>query len=357
MNHRENILAAMRREKPDRVPFQLSLCPSLIKELKRRYGTDDVVTAFDMPVRYIDFPLSENKIDYSEYHKDVNDISYIDEWGVGHKYGSVGHFTRMLHPMKDFTEPEQVWNFPTPNVLEDERWAKVEKMVEETHAEGRAAAFMAVQVFEPAWYLRGLDNLLADMLVDEDMAAACLEKMTQLQCSIAEKAAQAGVDIIIFGDDVGTQKSLMMSIELWRKWIKPTTAAVIKAAKRARKDVLALYHSDGVINDIIPELIEIGVDILNPVQPECVDPILIKKIYGDKLSFWGTIGTQTTMPFGSPEDVKRTVREMIETVGNNAGLVLAPTHVLEPEIPWENIEAFLAAVKEYGQYCRKENVL
>ena len=112
-----------------------------------------------------------------------------------------------------------------------------------------------------------------------------------------------------------------------------------------------MYHSDGVIYDIIPELIEIGVDVLNPVQPECVDPVLLKQQYGNKLSFWGTVGTQTTMPFGSPQDVRDTVRHMIETVGDGGGFLIAPTHLLEPEVPWENIEAFVQAVREFGTFA------
>jgi uroporphyrinogen decarboxylase len=101
---------------------------------------------------------------------------------------------------------------------------------------------------------------------------------------------------------------------------------------------------------IIPDLIEIGVDILNPVQPECMDPGRIKGQYGDRLSFWGTIGTQTTLPFGTPGDVEDAVKRNIATVGVGGGLLLAPTHMIEPEVPWENIEALIAAVKKYGSY-------
>ncbi len=124
----------------------------------------------------------------------------------------------------------------------------------------------------------------------------------------------------------------------------------IAAAKSVKPDMLAFYHSDGDIRDIIPELIEIGVDVLNPVQPECMDPRAIKSKYGDRLSFWGTIGTQTTLPSGTPDDVRRQVREMIDTVGDGGGLVLAPTHLVEPEVPWENLMAFVDEAKRYGIY-------
>jgi len=350
MNHRDNMIAAMRRQPCERVPFYFDLCPSLREEMKRRYGTDDVAEVFDMPMQYIGLPSSSHPIDHRAYHKDPDALSYMDEWGVGYIRGSIAHFAKFVSPMADYDDPRQVEAYPFPDVMDEERWAKVDQRVKAAHEAGRAAVFSAIQVFEPAWYLRGLDNLLADFLCDEEMAQACMDKMTHIKCQMAERAARAGVDMIVFGDDVGTQRALMMSVETWRRWVKPATAATIAAAKKANPDVLALYHSDGVIDDIIPELIEIGVDILNPVQPECVDPVKLKAMYGDRLSFWGTIGTQTTMPFGTAEDVRNTVRHMIETVGKGGGLTIAPTHLLEPEVPWENVEALVQAVKEFGCY-------
>ena len=348
MDHRTNLIAAMRRQPHERVPFQFSLCDSLRQEMIRRYGTDDIVHTFDMPVVYLELPPSEHPIDHRRFHRHPEELTSIDEWGVGYKQGSVAHFARFISPMADFDDPQQVWDYPFPDVTEPARWETFKKQVDAAHAEGRMAAYFGLMVFEPAWYLRGLENMLSDFLCDEEMAAACMGKMTQAQCLIAEQAAKAGVDLILFGDDVGTQRALMMSIETWRRWVKPATAATIAAARSVNPDILVLYHSDGVIYDIIPELIEIGVDILNPVQPECVNPVLLKKMYGDRLSFWGTIGTQTVMPFGTPQDVRETIRRMIETVGAGGGLCVAPTHLLEPEVPWENIEAFVQAMRDFG---------
>ncbi len=350
MTHRENLLAAMRREACESVPFQFTMCDSLLEQLEQKYGSKDFVQIFDMPVQYVYLPKPDKMLDYSHYHKHADKLSFIDEWGVGHTLGSVGHFTHFHSPMAEFEAPEEVEDYPFPDVLNEKRWEEVKKQVDKAHAEGRASAYFAIQVFEPAWYLRGLDNLLADMLVDEEMAAACMDKMCKIQCEVAKKAAATGVDIIVFGDDVGAQNALMMSKETWRKWIKPATKATIDAAKSVNPNVLAFYHSDGTINDIIEELIEVGVDILNPIQPECMDPIEIKNLYGDRLSFWGTVGTQTTMPFGSPQDVKDCVRDMIQNVGKGGGLCIAPTHLLEPEVPWENFEAFIEAVREYSKY-------
>jgi uroporphyrinogen decarboxylase len=124
----------------------------------------------------------------------------------------------------------------------------------------------------------------------------------------------------------------------------------IRSALEINPKVHIFYHSDGDIEEIIPDLIEIGVDVLNPIQPECMDPAAIKKKYGDRLALWGTIGIQHTMPFGTPEDVKQEVKERIATAGRGGGFVIAPSHEFEPEVPWENILAFFQAVEEYGKY-------
>jgi len=133
---------------------------------------------------------------------------------------------------------------------------------------------------------------------------------------------------------------------MWRRWFKPRLAQVIQVARRVKPDLLVEYHTDGYVEPFIPDLIEVGVNVLNPVQPECMNPAEIKHKYGDKLAFSGTVGTQTTMPFGAPQEVRRVVAERIQTVGRGGGLVLAPTRFVEPDVPWQNIEAFFGAAEE-----------
>lgn len=349
MTDRENLLRALRRDGPERVPFCFSLCPSLERKFREATGAKDYMAHFGMPLRYVDILPSDHPADYAPYYRSLPPGAVVDEWGVASVPSGNEHFVRMLHPMAGFTSPEQVRAFPMPDVLADYRWKGFAERVARVQALGLAAVYSAIQIFEPAWGLRGLENLLADMLCDGEMAAACLERMAEVKAGMSALAAAGGVDVIVFGDDVGTQKSMMMNPGLWRDWLKPGMAAAIAAAKAAKPDVVAYYHSDGVIDDIVPDLIEIGVDVLNPVQPECMDPVGMKRLYGDRLSFWGAVGTQTTMPFGSPSDVRECVKNLIETVGKGGGLVIAPTHLLEPEVPWENVEALAEAVRLYGR--------
>jgi uroporphyrinogen decarboxylase len=219
--------------------------------------------------------------------------------------------------------------------------------VKAIHDRGYAVAGELYQtIFEIAWLMRGMEKLLCDFMLNEDVAHAICEKLTELRVHQAAKFAEAGVDVIRLGDDVAAQTGAFMSLDLYRKFLKERTRRVINAARRVRPDVLIFMHSDGNIKDFIPEYIDIGVDILNPVQPECNDLEAIGRQYGGKISFWGGIGTQTTMPYGSPQDVLEAVRTVQRQLGSGGGLLLAPSHILEPEVPWENVVAFVEGARE-----------
>lgn len=201
-------------------------------------------------------------------------------------------------------------------------------------------------IFEIAWGMRSMDKLFEDMVCQPEFVEYLLKRITDTRVFQARRFAEAGVDMIRIGDDVGTQKSLMMSRDMYCTWFKPCHAAVIRAAKEVNPNVKVSYHSDGNCIDVIPDLIEIGVDVLNPVQPECLDLEQVKRTFGDKLIFWGGIGTQSTMPFATPDEVYATVTKTIDTLGPT-GYYPCPTHVLEPEVSFENINAYLKAVGDY----------
>jgi hypothetical protein len=135
---------------------------------------------------------------------------------------------------------------------------------------------------------------------------------------------------------------------MYRDWLKPRLKRVIDAAKAVKPDILIQYHSCGYVTPLVGDLVEAGIDILNPVQPECMDVEQVLSDFRGVLSFNGTIGTQTTMPFGTPEEVKATVRRNLERAGPRGGLFCCPTHMLEPEVPWENVEAYVEACREWS---------
>ncbi|HEY5910078.1 MAG TPA: uroporphyrinogen decarboxylase family protein [Verrucomicrobiae bacterium] len=267
----------------------------------------------------------------------------VNEWGVWWKPADFHHFGHPDSPLRGIQSLDRLREYPWPDLEAAYRWAGVTERIAEFHQRGLAVAAYAGSVFEHSWYLRGMEELMMDMLTAPRIAHWLFERTSALQQFAAAQFARAGADIIITGDDIAAQKGMLMKLEVWREFLKPRLAATVRAVKQASPEALVFYHSDGNVEAAIPDLIEIGIDILNPVQPECMDPAAVKRKYGDRLSFWGTVSVQRTMPFGTPEEVRAEVRSRIRTVGKGGGLILAPAHVLGPETPWENIVAFFEA--------------
>lgn len=355
MNKRENMLRALRRDCPESVPFDFELCPSQTERFAQKFGTPDYRAYFDFPMRYIEIKPSEHINDYSKYYEGIEGklepIEWNPEWGVMGIGGSLAHFQKMLHPMEKFTTIEEIETYPLPDMLADYRWEGLKEENDEWIRQGYATgAFMEMTIFELCWYLRGMETFMMGFYEEPEMNDVLMDRITEIRVGMARRYAQVGVDILMLGDDVSTQLDMMMSPDLWRETLKPRLKRVIDAAKEIKPDILIFYHGDGNLAKIIPDLIEIGVEVLNPVQPECVNPYEVKKLYGDRLSFWGCLGTQTTMPFGTKDEIFEECKKLICEVGKGGGLVLAPTHVIEPEVPFENVEAYLKAVELYGKY-------
>ena len=356
-SRRDDFFRSVLLKRPAKTPFYFTLCDSLIEEFERRNGKQSYFDFFDMPFRAASLEPTRNPPDYSRYFEDLQPVDEINEWGVGYIRGSQYHFRRMVPPMKAFDDPGQVWSFPLPDILDDYRWEgfaeRIAELKSRDYVTMNAPPF--IDIFEPSWYLRGFEQLLMDLHLNPPMAEACLERMTEIKCRLARSYAEAGVDVLIFGDDIGEERNMILSPEIWRKWLKPRLGRTIEAAKQINPEVICYYHSDGNIEPVIPDLIEAGVEILNPIQPECMDPLTIKQRYGKALTLWGTIGTQRLMPFATPREVSNTVKTMIRELGYNGGLVIAPTHILEPEVPWENILALVEAVQTASQQRARRN--
>lgn len=352
VNACQNLLRILKRTGGAYIPFCFGFTPAKMDEFRRRTGSDDVEMHYDFPFRNLSLAPSSQAPDYRDYYEGRElgaDVAFNGD-GVALCRGAFQHFTRMVSPLSGpQTTLADLETYPLDDRGAEYRFADVRTQAGTFHEQGYGVFGGAGSTFEAAWAVRGMEDMLMDLHTAPARAERLLERMTERNVVVARKYAEAGADIIGFGDDVGTQHGMLMSPDTWRRFLKPRLARQIRAARDVNPQVLIWYHSDGNIEPILPDLIEIGLDILNPVQPECMDPVQLKRQYGDSLSFWGTIGTQTTMPFGSPDDVRATVKKMVREVGFDGGLCLAPTHVLEPEVPWENIEAFVEACREHGR--------
>lgn len=204
--------------------------------------------------------------------------------------------------------------------------------------------------FETPFALRGREQFFVDLGYQEEWLSVFLDYVADAAAEDARLAAQAGADIFGIGDDLGSQRGLLVSPNLWRELFKPRLKRIVDAVKQANPETAFFLHSDGLIREIIPDLIEIGVDILNPIQPEVMDPAEIKREFGDDLIFFGAISVQHTLPFGTPADVFREVKLRMDTIGAEGGYIMTPSHLLNPDIPWENIIAFFDAAQTLGRY-------
>ncbi len=357
MTARERVLAALKLEEPDQVPFELflGLTPSLHERFVAETGHEDPAEYWGVPVRSVrhrSAPSSEIWRRYGAYYPDSLPAgTSINSFGVARVLGSIEHFVRYVHPLQSARTVEEIADYPLPDPHRQARYAHLRNATAALQARDLAVqGELYVTIFETAWSLRGYEETLADLYLHPDLIGALFDRLTALRVIEAEQLAAAGVDVLRLGDDVASQTGMLMSPATWRRWLKPRLARVISAGKAVKPDLQIFYHSDGNCSAIIPELIEIGVTALNPVQPECMDPARLKAAYGDRLAFWGTVGTQSTMPFGTPDEIKAVVKERIQTVGVGGGLLISPTHTLEPEVPWENVLAFIDAVRELGAY-------
>jgi uroporphyrinogen decarboxylase len=350
LSPRDNLLRTLRRQGFDQVPVDIELCPSQVEAFRARFGHDDYRRYFGVGHAGawvgLDATFTDGRALYRG--RDLPDGTDVDPWGVGHSKGSDAamHMTRMHHPLAGDISVDAIERYPFPEIAPD-ALARATADVERGHAAGLAVVgYMACTVWETAWYMRSMEDLMVDMASEEPTAEMLLDKVTAISRARARTYAQAGVDILHLGDDIGTQRAPMMSVELWQAWLAPRLRAVIAEARSVKPDVLVFYHSCGYVLPFLDGLVDAGIDILNPVQPECMSFEDVHRRIGDRVAFWGTIGTQSTLPFGTPEDVRATVLSRLETCGARGGIVIGPTHMVEPEVPWENLVAMKAAVDE-----------
>ena len=223
-----------------------------------------------------------------------------------------------------------------------------------SHARGLAVMgtppHLGGELFETAWRLRGFNQFMLDLTLNPELVHTLLDQLTAMTVATALVLTRAGVDILGLDDDLGAPQHMLIGPATWRKFLKPRVETIIRACHAVNPDLKIFYHSDGYIEPVIPELIEIGVNVLHPVQPDVMDPAGLKARYGDRLAFWGTVGTQMTWGHPNAAAIRAEVRERIETVGKGGGLIIGPAYDLEPNIPWENILAFFQAVDELGKY-------
>ena len=337
---RDLVLDTLAHRETWRIPHTIQCQPAVGRALAEHYGVEDIRTALGNAVEWIADPAA----DYSIGPDLLHDGEYTDAWGVvwhgvGETRGQVKSPPLREPTLQGYHFPQQ---FPT-RTLE-----RMKAQAESGQGLYRVAKLGAL--WEQATFLRGMEELLTDLVLHPSFAHDLLDGIVEVLLRYLQVyRRELDVDCIWLSDDYGTQLTLMMSPRLWREFIGPRLRRVSDAVHAA--GYRFLLHSDGAIGEVIPDIVEIGVDILNPVQPECIDVSWAKREFGRDLTLYGCYGSQGTLVRGTPSQVRQEVNAVCDLQGVSGGFILAPGISILRGTPIENAVAFIdiAAERERGR--------
>jgi uroporphyrinogen decarboxylase len=369
MRHRDRVAMALAREEPDRCPMQISFTPEFADRLRSDLVARGVLDEPDAGLnvarggehnphgggntyeleRAIDSDLILTSVGWANSYYQAHG-GYTDEWGVTwreHPYETpfgTGHYTEMVgHPLAD---DAAIVSYVPPDPTRPELYLDSERVIRAYRDEYWVVGVTVTTIWETAWALRGYERLLMDFIEDPDLADAILEIPFRYHLAAAERLARMGIDMLWTGDDIGSQAGMLIAPATWRRFLKPRMAELIARVKAIDPHLRVAYHTDGDVREVIPELIEIGIDVLNPVQPACMDPAWLKREYGDRLLFWGSLDEQRTLPFGSADEVRAEIRDRLATIGRGGGVILGPTHHVQLDTPLDNFWAMVDTIRD-----------
>jgi len=362
MKHRDRVITALQREEPDRCPMQISFTPEFADRLRADMALNAKAlnltraghnphgggNTYDLE-RALGVDLLQTSVGWANSYYQAGD-TYTDEWGItwtSHPYETpfgIGHYTEMTrHPL---AEAGALDSYQPPDPNRPELYEDATRLLANYGSEYWIVGVTVCTIFETAWALRGYEQMLTDFVTDPGLTERILDIPYQFHLTAARRLVEMGVDMIWLGDDVGMQTGMLISPKVWRRFLKPKMAHFIGTLKQINPALKVAYHSDGDIRPIIPDLIECGLDVLNPIQPMCMDPAELKRNYGAKLCFWGAIDEQETLPFGTPAQVRAEVITRLQTIGAGGGLIIGPTHHVQLDTPMENFWAMANTITE-----------
>ncbi len=336
MNSRERVQCCLNHKQSDRCPVFASFVPEIVEKLRETTASNEpdigVFLGNDMVKDCVGMELSFYGEPFPEY---------TDEWEIKWRYqkNDYGVYTEIAeHPLAG--DMSKLDSFTIPDPTEDFRYDNFRKLKELYGKEKWLIGSSQISIFEAAWYLRGLEQFLMDMALQPDYAGALMDMVMQFPLGASQKYIESGADMVWFGDDISMQTGMMISVDMWRKYLKPRYATLFSQAKKINPNIKIAYHSCGNCRDIIDDMIEIGLDVLNPIQPMAIDPMMVKKRYGKRLVLFGGMCVQKTMPFGTVQQIKSQVRRLKNECGQGGGYILAPAHHIQADTSVENIMAF-----------------
>jgi uroporphyrinogen decarboxylase len=337
MTRKERVIAAMNHQETDIIPYQMDCLSAAERKLKDWFGDVDLSEKIDNHIAV--FEPSYYSIFKTE---DIDKNKFKDAFGaVWELKPNEDIGTVISNPLKEPTL--KGYEFPDPvKIMELEGIPSFIEMNRDRFIIGA----IGFSLYERAWILRGIEPVLIDFLENPLFIEELFDRIIDFNLVITKRLCKFPVDAFHFGDDWGQQHGLLIDPEMWRFIFKKRLKKLYDAVHDAGLPVS--IHSCGDITDIIPDLIEMGVNMITPLQAEALDFNFLKREYGKYLTFWGGVSTQRTMPYGTPDEVRAEIRELKRILGKDGGYILAPSHELQGDIPLENMLAFIEEAKREG---------
>ena len=332
MTNKERVYAALNHEQPDKTPYCIGFTQKASAAMVARYGNVEWAKLIDNCFHGVAANPGPKQMEISAT---ISQDEFGVQWdkSIDRDIGNVCNLKVTRDTIKDF-------RFPDPD--EPSRFSEHARLIAERPDEFHVTN-LGFSLFERAWTLAGMETFLMAMIDDKEFAHALLERILAYNLRIIERACALPIDAMMFGDDWGQQRGLIMGAALWRELIGPRVRMMYALVKSRGKRVF--IHSCGKVDELFPDLIESGLDVFNPFQPEVIDVEEAKRRYGDRLSFYGGISTQKTLPYGSTKDVTEEVRRLLDRVGKNGGYIAAPAHDVPRDAKPENIAAMVEALQ------------
>lgn len=361
MTGKERALTALRHEEPDRVPVDYWATREADANLCSALGLADrqqILDHFGVDFHYIAGPAY-----IGPPLRRLDEQTDCDIWGVPRRRCVVGEGRKaqsyenvVWHPLADARTVADVLDYP---LWPSPDWFDYSVIAEQCRAAGdRCVMFMGdrlnrISQLKPGMYLRGIAQILIDMIAEPEIFRAIVDRIAGFYNEYLRRileAANGGIDVVVTGDDFGTQESLLCKPTVWRQMLQPNFRGFIDIAHSY--GVPVMHHTCGSVWTILPDLVESGLDILNPIQPATRDmePGRLKEAFGDRLTFHGGVSIQRNLPFGKPEDVRREVRELMAAMKRGGGFWVCTAHNIQADVPPENAIALFEAYQEFGVY-------
>lgn len=347
MNSKERVFKTISHQEPDRIPLYIWYHPDVFRALEKEFN----IKGRELEI-YLGNDILQTWVSINFYQSVVveENTIFTDEYGIQwHRKG--GYNMVIKNPISSWDVSELGdYKFPDPD--KNDRFHELSFLLNNYGRDFFIGADVSGTIFEPCSHIRGMELLLLDLYSEEKAVDKFLDNAMEFSLKVAINSLMMGVDWIWLGDDVGTQEGMIFSPHLWRKHFKPRMFKIITELRKIKKDLIIAYHSCGTIKPIIEDLIEIGVDVLNPIQPKAKDMDMyeIKSIYGNKLTLHCGMDTQYILPFGKKEEIENETKKIIRILGNNGGFIFTASHTIQPDTSLDRILLMLELLKKYGAY-------